>query len=140
LNLAIAVQPVSAEPERAAVEAILEARRRRLGADYEPITFSSDWFAACRTLADRINRARHLRRERLSRRESNENDQQATSETGDVVRSGGLTKRTIGAVMGVRDEMLCVAAHLGEHRCSEIRTELDALGPQAYGARPSEAF
>jgi len=29
---------------------------------------------------------------------------------------------------GVRDEMLRVAARLGEPRCSEIRTELDALG------------
>jgi|HubBroStandDraft_5_1064220.scaffolds.fasta_scaffold33776_2 hypothetical protein len=34
-----------------------------------------------------------------------------------------------GGMAGVRDEMLRVAARLGEHRCSEIRTELDALGP-----------
>jgi hypothetical protein len=37
-----------AERERAAAEAILEARRRRLEADYEPITFPPDWFAGYR--------------------------------------------------------------------------------------------
>ncbi len=34
-----------------------------------------------------------------------------------------------GGMTGVRDEMLRGAACLGEPRCSEIRRELDALGP-----------
>ena len=34
-----------------------------------------------------------------------------------------------GGMAGVRDEMLRGAARLGEPRCSEIRTELDAFGP-----------
>jgi hypothetical protein len=46
---------------RAAVEAIIEARRRRLGADYvEPIPFPKESYAGCRTSADRINRVREL--------------------------------------------------------------------------------
>ena len=40
-----------AERERAAVEAILEARRRRLGADCEPMTFPTGSFAGCKTVA-----------------------------------------------------------------------------------------
>jgi hypothetical protein len=45
----------------AAAEAILEARRRRLGADYvEPIPFSPESYAGCRTSADRIRRTREL--------------------------------------------------------------------------------
>jgi hypothetical protein len=36
-----------------------------------------------------------------------------------------------GGMAGVRDEMLRVAARLGEPRCSEIRTELDAWGSRA---------
>jgi hypothetical protein len=51
-----------AERERAAVEAILE-NRRRLGADYEPIDFPPGWFAQCRSTADRILRARQFRME-----------------------------------------------------------------------------
>jgi hypothetical protein len=46
------------EKERAAVEAILEARRLRLGSDYEPIAFPRNSFVGCRTIADRILRAR----------------------------------------------------------------------------------
>jgi hypothetical protein len=77
-----------AERERAAAEAILEARRRRLEADYEPITFPPDWFAGYRTLADRINRARQLlSAPGIGDAESDEGYQQATSEAGDVVRS-----------------------------------------------------
>ena len=53
-----------AERERAAVEAILTARRRRIGADYEPRTFPPNSFAGCRTIADRILRSRKLRMER----------------------------------------------------------------------------
>ena len=49
-----------AERERAAVEAILEARRRRLGADYVPMTFPPESYAGCRTVADRILRQRQL--------------------------------------------------------------------------------
>jgi|ERR1700678_3086358 hypothetical protein len=46
-----------------------------------------------------------------------------------------------GSMAGVRDEMLRVAARLGEPRCSEIRTEMDALGVAGlYGVRRSEAF
>jgi hypothetical protein len=53
-----------ADQERAAVEAILAARRR-LGADYvEPIPFPPESYAGCRTVADRILRARKLRMER----------------------------------------------------------------------------
>jgi hypothetical protein len=33
--------------EQAAAEAILENRRRRLGSDYEPIEYPTDWFAGC---------------------------------------------------------------------------------------------
>jgi hypothetical protein len=49
------------EKERAAVEAILEARRHRLGSDYEPIAFPRNSFVGCRTIADRILRARKLK-------------------------------------------------------------------------------
>jgi hypothetical protein len=49
-----------AERERAAVEAILENRRRRLGSDYEPIEYPPDWFAGCRSTADHILRARQF--------------------------------------------------------------------------------
>ena len=52
------------ERERAAVEAILAARRRRLGAEYEPLSFPPESFAGCRTVADRILRTRKLRMER----------------------------------------------------------------------------
>jgi hypothetical protein len=52
------------ERERAAAEAIIEARRRRLGADYEPMVFPEDWFAGCRGTADQILRARHFLQER----------------------------------------------------------------------------
>ena len=46
--------------EQAQVEAILEARRRRLGANYEAPSFPEGSFAGCRTVADRILRARQL--------------------------------------------------------------------------------
>jgi hypothetical protein len=49
-----------AERERAAVEVILENRRRRLGSDYKPIEYPPDWFAGCRSAADRILRARQF--------------------------------------------------------------------------------
>jgi hypothetical protein len=49
-----------AQRERAAVEAILEARRRRLGAGYEPLSFPPETYAGCRTSADRILRTRQL--------------------------------------------------------------------------------
>ncbi len=48
------------EKERAAVEAILEARRQRLGANYEPFHYPPNRFEGCRTIADRILRARKL--------------------------------------------------------------------------------
>jgi hypothetical protein len=50
-----------AERERAAIETILAARRRRLGASYETPSFPPESFAGCRTVADRILRARQLR-------------------------------------------------------------------------------
>jgi hypothetical protein len=53
-----------AERERAAAEAIMEARRLRLGPSYEPVGFPPESFAGCRTVADRILRARHLVMER----------------------------------------------------------------------------
>jgi hypothetical protein len=49
--------------ERAAVEAILAARRRRLGGDHEPIAFPPESYAGCRSIADRILRTRQLMRE-----------------------------------------------------------------------------
>ena len=52
--------------ERAAVEAILAARRRRLGADYvEPIPFPPESYAGCRTSAHRILRTRQLLKGRI---------------------------------------------------------------------------
>jgi hypothetical protein len=56
-----------AERERAAVESILAAMRRRLGASYEPPSFPPESFAGCRTVADRIRRANQLLREREAR-------------------------------------------------------------------------
>jgi hypothetical protein len=50
-----------AECERTAVETILAARRRRLGASYEPTSFPPESFASCRMVADRILRARQLK-------------------------------------------------------------------------------
>jgi hypothetical protein len=47
--------------ERAMIEAILAARRRRLGASYEPLSFPPESYAGCCTVADRILRARKLR-------------------------------------------------------------------------------
>jgi hypothetical protein len=38
----------------------MDARRRRLGADYKPTGLSPEIYAGCRTSADRINRAREL--------------------------------------------------------------------------------
>jgi hypothetical protein len=50
-----------AEREQAAAEAIMEARRRRLGADYvDPPPFPPGSFAGCRTSADYIVRTREL--------------------------------------------------------------------------------
>lgn len=49
-----------ADRERAVFEAILAARRRRLGADYQPVSFPPESFAGCRTVADRILRTRQL--------------------------------------------------------------------------------
>ena len=51
--------------ERAAVEAILAARRRRLRASYEPLSFPPESYAGCCTVADRILRTRKLTMERL---------------------------------------------------------------------------
>jgi hypothetical protein len=49
------------ERAHAAAEAILEARRHRLGADYvEPIPFPPESYAGCRSMADRIIRTREL--------------------------------------------------------------------------------
>ena len=55
------------ERERAMVEAILAARRRRLGASYEPLSFPPEGYAGCSTVADRILRTRKLRVERQVR-------------------------------------------------------------------------
>jgi hypothetical protein len=66
-----------AERERAAAEAILEARRQRLGADYvEPIPYPPDWFAGCRTQADTIIRARQflMEHQSLTKRVGDEDD------------------------------------------------------------------
>jgi hypothetical protein len=57
-----------AERERAAVEAIHEARRRRLGANYEPVGFRPESYADCRSTADVILRARQLRIESEQKR------------------------------------------------------------------------
>jgi hypothetical protein len=53
-----------AERERAAADAIIAGRRRRLGADYQPTVFPPDWFAGCRGTADHILRARQFLQER----------------------------------------------------------------------------
>jgi len=53
-----------AERGRAAAEAILEARRRRLGASYEPLSFPPESYSGCCTVLDRIFRTRELRMER----------------------------------------------------------------------------
>jgi hypothetical protein len=58
--------------EQAAVRAILEARRRRLGPDYvEPPPLPADMLHGCRTRAERIIAARCWYREqnRLKRKE-----------------------------------------------------------------------
>jgi hypothetical protein len=58
--------------EQAAVQAILEARRRRLGLDYvEPPPLPADMLHACRTTAERIIAARCWYREqnRVKRKE-----------------------------------------------------------------------
>ena len=55
---------VPVERKRAAAEAIIEARRRRLGAAYEPTVFPEGWFAGCRGTADHILRARQFLQER----------------------------------------------------------------------------
>jgi hypothetical protein len=52
------------ERERAAADAIIEARRRRLGAAYEPMVLPEGWFACCRGTADHILRARQFLQER----------------------------------------------------------------------------
>jgi hypothetical protein len=57
---------VPGERERATVEAILAAGRRRLGADHEPIAFPPESYAGCRSIADRILRTRQLMREQDS--------------------------------------------------------------------------
>jgi hypothetical protein len=56
---------------QAIAERIMEARRRRLGADYvEPIPFPPEIYAGCRTIAERIVRACTylMERERATRR------------------------------------------------------------------------
>ena len=48
------------ERERAIAEAILEVRRRRLGADYKRHECPGGWFDGCRDIAERIKRARQF--------------------------------------------------------------------------------
>jgi hypothetical protein len=52
-----------AERGGAAAQIILENYRRRVGPDYEPPEFPADWFAGCRSTAERILRARQFRGE-----------------------------------------------------------------------------
>jgi hypothetical protein len=53
-----------AERECKIAQAIRDARRRRLGADYvEPIPFPPEIYAGCRTMGERIIRARQFRME-----------------------------------------------------------------------------
>jgi hypothetical protein len=47
----------------AIAERIMEARRRRLGPDYKPTSFPPEIYAGCRTIAERIIRAREFRME-----------------------------------------------------------------------------
>ena len=51
---------VPAERERSAAEAILEARRRRLGPDYEEVKIPPEIYKGCRDVAERINRVRRF--------------------------------------------------------------------------------
>jgi hypothetical protein len=53
-----------AERERAIVDAILAARRRRLGPKYEPTAFPPESYAGCRGVPGRILRTRQLLRAR----------------------------------------------------------------------------
>ncbi len=46
------------EKEQLMVQAIIEARRRRPGPDYEPITFPAESYEGCRTIGDHLIRAR----------------------------------------------------------------------------------
>ena len=55
-----AVTPVEDERARAMFESMLEARRRRLGADYKPPEFPPESYTGCRTLVDFMIRTRHL--------------------------------------------------------------------------------
>ena len=48
----------ASEEMNAAAEAILEARRRRLGADYKPTVYPAGWFDGCCGDAEHIIRAR----------------------------------------------------------------------------------
>jgi|ERR1700733_2728662 hypothetical protein len=64
-----------AERERAAAEAILEARRRRLGADYDPIRFPAERYAGFRTIAGHIVRGRELRMEQQAGEASRRGDE-----------------------------------------------------------------
>ena len=68
--------------DQAQVEAILEARRRRLGASYEAPAYPEGSFAGCRTVADRILRTRQLlmARKRMTDVYSHEDDQPTTPE------------------------------------------------------------
>ena len=64
-RLEIALGPE--EQASAAVQAILAARRKRLGADYKDIEYPRGSFDGCRTTADYIRSARQSRMEREER-------------------------------------------------------------------------
>ena len=61
------------EQASAAVQAILASRRKRLGADYQEIEYPPGSFDGCRTVADRMQRARQLRLEREKREAATRN-------------------------------------------------------------------
>jgi hypothetical protein len=52
------------ERAQASAEAIQEARRRRLGADYDFTNFPPESYAGCRTASEHIQRTRELLRAR----------------------------------------------------------------------------
>ncbi len=55
----------------AAVKAILEARRRRLGGDYHLTEYPPSWFDGCRGAADHILRARQFKMQQQSNEAEN---------------------------------------------------------------------
>jgi hypothetical protein len=61
-----------AERERAAVDAILEARRLRLGDNYKPTVYPPGWFDNCRGIGEQILRSRQFHMMQLAKEAKSE--------------------------------------------------------------------